>query len=558
MAKRWLRFVPLVSLMLLLAIVVACGSSESDDAGSTETGAGTTEAGGTTAATTDGEGSGGTLRIGMTAGNVPFPNTPPNEGFEGRRFVGYQIYDALYAYDLYQGDHVPTPQLNLAESVEISDDQLTWTFTLRQDVTFHDGTTFDAEDVIFNFRRVRDPDFEYYDATLAGSAGSAFLTIASWEMVDQYTVSITTVRPNAFLPYDLVYIYMASPEVVMEVGNDDYINHATGTGPFVMTEYIDGQVMELTANEDYFKGRPKLDQIILYPMPEPATRLAALQAGDVDWAELPPPDAVQQLESQGFQVSLKNYPHIIVYYANLVTSEPLQDLRVRQALAYAADREGVSTLINNVGEPIHQYFIESSAWYDPEWEGYDYNPEKAKELLAEAGYADGLSLRLAYPTGGSGNMFPGPMNEKLKQDFAAVGIDLELVPLEWNNIITAYREGFANPSWADYDLLYFSNAPLSPTFARAFVSDYIQPNGCCNPSNYSNSEVDALYAQAEASFDIEEQNAALAKLQSLAMQDVAAFGTVTDLNLRVMSPKVQGFIQSQSWFLDLTQIWMEE
>ncbi len=548
---------PLLSVMLLLAIVVACGSSDDEDPTGTSSVDGTTPAAGSDAPA-DGGGSGGTLRIGMTAGNLPFPNTPPNEGFEGRRFVGYQIYDALYAYDLYQGDHVPTPQLNLAEAVEVSDDQLTWTFTLRQDVIFHDGTTFDAEDVDFNFRRLRDPDFEFYDATLAATNSASFSTIQGWEVIDQYTIAITTVRPNAFLPYDLVYLYFASPEVVMEVGNDDYINYASGTGPFKMTEYIDGQVMELTANEDYFGGRPKLDQIILYPMPEPATRLAALQAGDIDWAELPPPDAVQQLEGQGFQVSLKNYPHIIAYYVNMVTSEPLQDLRVRQALSYAADREGASTLINNVGAPILQYFTEGHSWYDPEWEGYPYDPEMARQLLADAGYADGLELTLAYPTGGSGNMFPGPMNEKLKQDYAAVGITLELVPLEWNNIITAYREGFANPSWAEYDLLYFSNAPLAPTFARLFVTNYIQPNGCCNPSNYSNPEVDALYTEAESNFDVEQQNAILAELQSIAMQDVAAFGTITDLNLRVMSPAVKGFVQSQSWFLDLTQIWMEE
>lgn len=549
--KRWLRAAPFVPLLLLTAILVACGSSGPSATADGSTGTGTAGAGSSES------GSGGVLRIGMTAGNLPFPNTPPNEGFEGRRFVGYQIYDALYSFDLDQGDHVPTPQLNLAESVEISEDRLTWTFKLREDVTFHDGTTFDAEDVIFNLRRVRDPEFEYYDATLAGSAGSAFTTIKSWELIDQYTVAITTARPNAFLPYDLAYVYMASPEVVMQYGNNEYINHATGTGPFKMTRYVDGQVMELTANEEYFKGRPSLDQIILYPMPEPATRLAALQAGDIDWAELPPPDSVQQLEAQGFQVQMKHYPHIIAYYVNMVTSEPLQDLRVRQALAYAADREGVATLINNVGVPIHQYFVEDSVWYDPSWEGHHYDPERAKQLLAEAGYAGGLTLRLAYPTGGSGNMFPGPMNEKLKQDLAAVGVNLELVPLEWNNILTAYREGFANPSWSQYDLLYFSNAPLAPTFARVFVSDYIQPNGCCNPSNYSNPEVDALYREAEATFDVERQNELLAQVQSLAMQDVSIFGTVTDLNLRVMSPKVKGFVQPQSWFLDLTGVWVE-
>jgi peptide/nickel transport system substrate-binding protein len=386
LALRWVRTAPLALLALLLAVTAACGSSDDTTTGTaaTSTGADTT-----TAATSGASGSGGTLRIGMTAGNLPFPNTPPNEGFEGRRFVGNQIYDALFAYDLYQGDHVPTPQLALAESYEISEDQLTWTFSLRRDVKFHDGTEFNADAVIFNFNRLRNPDFEWYDGTLAAQSAGTFSTIASWEKVDDFTVAITTVRPNAFLPYDLVLIYFPSPDVVMRVGNNDYINHATGTGPFKMTRYVDGQVMELTANEDYWGGRPSLDKIILYPMPEPATRLAALQSGDIDWAELPPPDSVQLLENQGYQVSLKNYPHIIAYYVNLATSEPLQDLRVRQAMVHALDRDGTAALINNVGEPIYQYFVESSSWYDPSWEGYRYDPELARSLLADAGYGNG-------------------------------------------------------------------------------------------------------------------------------------------------------------------------
>jgi peptide/nickel transport system substrate-binding protein len=221
---------------------------------------------------------------------------------------------------------------------------------------------------------------------------------------------------------------------------------------------------------------PKLDRLELYPMPEPATRLAALQAGDIDWAELPPPDSVQMLESQGFTVSLKEYPHAITHQLNLLKA-PLDDLRVRQALAYAADREGASLLINNVGYPSTQYMYPGHPWFDDSWEGYYYDPERGVSAPREAGYAPGeLSLRMIYPTGGSGNMFPGPMSEKLQQDFAAVGINLELIPLEWNNIITAYREGFANPAWAEYDILYFSTAPLSPpNFARLFVTAFTPP-----------------------------------------------------------------------------------
>src|SRR5690606_3094328 len=198
----------------------------------------------------------------------------------------------------------------------MSEDQLTWTFKLREGVTFHDGTAFDAESVMFQFDRLTDPEFEFYDQTLAASNAANFSQIESYEMVDQYTISITTRSVYSFLPYDLVFLYFPSPAVIQEVGNDEYINHASGTGPFKVTKYIDGQVMELTANEEYWGGRPRLDKIELYAMPEPATRLAALQSGDVDWAEVPPPDSVQLLEGSGYQVLLKPYPHVITYQLN--------------------------------------------------------------------------------------------------------------------------------------------------------------------------------------------------------------------------------------------------
>lgn len=551
--KSW-RAVPLfLSALVVGALLLACGSSDDSESTSTPDDGGGDS---TAAATADTSGSGGVLRIGMTAGNLPFPNTPPNEGFEGRRFVGYQIYDGLYRWNVYQGDTVPEPELALAESVELSDDQLSWTFKLREDVTFHDGTTFDAEDVMFQFDRLRDEEFEWYDSSLAASNSSSFAQIESYEMVDQYTVVINTTQPYSFLPYDLAYVYFPSPEIVMEFGNDDYIQHATGTGPFMMTEYVDGQIMELTAFEDYWGGRPKIDKIELYPMPEPATRLAALQAGDIDWAELPPPDALELLEAQDFQVLLKEYPHVITYQLNTY-SGPLADVKVRQALNYATDREGTSTLINNVGFPASQYMYPGHPWYDENWEGYSYDPDKAMELLTEAGYADGLELSLIYPTGGSGNMFPGPMNEKLKQDFAAVGIELELIPIEWNNIITALRQGFAHPDWEDYDMSYISLAPVAPTGWRLYVGDYIPPESCCNQTGYANPVTDALYYEAAASFEKTEQDAILAEFQSTMMKDAPVLVTVHDLNFRALAPHVKGFVQPQSWFVSLSEVWID-
>ncbi|MEL6984535.1 MAG: ABC transporter substrate-binding protein, partial [Actinomycetota bacterium] len=388
--------------LLVLALVAsACGGSsdsgESTDAADVETG----EDGETTETTEgddgeggDAEGSGGTLRIGMTAGNIPFPGTPPNEGFEGRRFVGYQIYDALFRYNVEQGDEVPIPEPGLAESFEVSDDELTWTITLRQDVTFHDGATFDADAVIFNLDRISDESFEYYDADSANSNVSWLAQIESYEKTGDYEVSFTTGTPYAWLPYDLSFVYFASPDAVM-ANPDDYLDNATGTGPFKMVEYVDGQLMVLEAFDDYYRGRPALDSIELYPMPEPATRLAALQAGDIDWAELPPPDAVAQLEASGFQVFLKEYPHVITYQLN-VQKPPFDDVRVRQALNYAVDREGTSALINDVGYPATQYLYEGHPWYDEDWEGYPYDPERAIELLAEAGVEEGLEFNIAY------------------------------------------------------------------------------------------------------------------------------------------------------------------
>lgn len=554
MSIRLGRVLPLLLSLLVMAALVACGSDSEDDSTPGGT-SGTSDSGAT--ATAD-SGTGGVLRVAMSAGNVPIPDQFLTEGGEGIRFVGVNIYDALLNWDTAQGDTPPAPIPGLAESWDVGEDNLTWTFHLRQGVKFHDGTDFNADAVVFALDRLLNPDFEYYQQSQAAAGAGTTAQIASYEKVDDFTVQIVTKKPWAFFTYDAAQLRIPSPTAVQTYGTDAYAQNPVGTGPFKVDVYTEGQVMELIPNEDYWGNKPKLERLILLPMPEPATRLAALQAGEVDWAEVPPPDSVQQLEAAGFNVLLKGYPHIITYMPNLYRA-PMDDIKVREAIAYGMDREGMMAIINNVGIPADQYFYEGHPWRDETFEGFSYDPERARAALAEAGYADGLEITVAHPTGGSGNMFPGPMNEKFQQDMAAIGIEVTLAPLEWNTILSMYRAGFGNAEWAEYDMLYFSPNKQAPMFAFApYLTERIPPAGCCNPMGYSSEEADAIMQEAAATFEFEAQNELLKQFQGTFIRDIASIPVTHDLNLRVLSPAVKGWIQPQSWWGDFTSVWVEE
>lgn len=554
--RRLLKRSPLFAMGMVAAWQAACGgsSSESGSPGSSS-GGGTVAAPESSLRTFNEDGRGGTLRVGMTASNIPIPNTPVTEGGEGNRFVGRNIYNGLI-HENVSTNNWPTLEPGLAETWSMAPDQVTWTFNLRKGVKFHDGSDFNAEAVAFQWRRVADRDFEFYDSVLAGQISSTIRMIKNITASDEYTVKLETKAPYAFLFYDLIQFYIPSMAAIRKYGNKEYPKYAAGTGPFRITKYVDGQVMEMAPNETYWRGKPKLDKLVIMPMPEPATRLAALQAGDVDWAELPPPDALRQLRASNFQIVMGPYPHVNTYWLNLLEG-PLTDVRIRQAINYAIDKPGTAALINGVGMPAAQLVPEGHPWYDPAYEGYSYNAERAKQLLSEAG-ASGLKLKLLYPSGGSGNMFPGPMNEKMQADFRAVGIDLEIVPTEWETIRSMRTKGFGAPEMKGYHILHNSWSTNNPSFSLTpFLTSSIPPAGVGNGGGYKSPKADELWTKASQTFDEAEQNKLLREMQSTVMKDAAVLNTLHDLNLRVFSPKVQGFVQPQSWSVDLTQVWVK-
>jgi peptide/nickel transport system substrate-binding protein len=535
----WPALRTLVALLAVAALTSSCMST-----------AGGTPVGGS-------NGTGGTLRIAMSASNIPFPATPPDQGYEGYRFVGNNIYDGLTKYNLNQSATIPTPQPALATSWSLSPNRLTWTFHLRQGVTFQDGTPFNADAVIFQLNRENNPKFRYYDTLSAPRAATYLLFFKSWHKIDNYTVSITTTKPYAWLLYDLAHIYFPSPSVVRKYGNANYNQHATGTGPFIMTKYIDGQVMELSANDHYWGGRPKLNKIVLYPQPVAASRLAMLQSNGVDWAEVPSPDALSQLKSQGYQVFMGKYPHGIMPRFNLFRAPFKGNVKLRQALNYALNRQGTAALINNVGYPAKQYVYPGHPTYDPNFAGYTYDPQKARQLLAQAGYKPGqLHLRFAYPTGGSGNMFPDPMMQQLQADFKAIGVDVTLMPMEWSTILSIGLTGLNSPQWSNIDILWSS--PAAGQEPDGYLLNFLcnrpgnQPNatGLCNPA------IDQNYLAASGAFDPQKSNMYLQQMMDAAVKDADFLFWMHDLNLRVMSPRVHGYVQPKSWWVDFTKIWV--
>jgi peptide/nickel transport system substrate-binding protein len=446
-----------------------------------------------------------------------------------------------------------------------ADDPTKWIFKLRRDVKFHDGTDFNADAVLWNWDAIKNKDAPQYDPTQAGLVSARITVMKSWRKLDDYTVEFTTTRPSSFVPYQVVYVFYVSPSQWEKVGRDwrALANSPAGTGPFKLARLVPRERAELEPNRDYWdkKRVPMADRVVLLPMPEATTRLAALRSGQVDWLEVPPPDAIPGLRQAGFQIMLRPYPHNWTYTLALARP-PWDNKLVRQAANYAIDREGIcqsllnGTCIAAVGEvyPGHP-------WFGNPKQRYEYNPAKARELLKQAGY-DGKDKRvktsMLISTSGSGQMLPLPMNEFVQENLREVGIDLELVTIEWNALTQRGRQGLQHPDntqLGGMNISYNFQEPQS-AFVRFFHSTSVPPVGS-NRMPYINPEMDRLIEAAEQEFDLGKQDQILAQAHEIIVDDAPWVFIVHDLNPRAMSRKVKGFVQPQSWFVDLTLPWVE-
>jgi ABC-type transport system substrate-binding protein len=503
---------------------------------------------------------GGTLTIGMTASDIPYTGGQPDQGGEGFRFVGYQIYDALILWDLSRGDRLPPLVPGLAESWEVrKDDPTRWVFKLRRGVKFHDGSPFNAEAVLFTFESIKNKEAPHFDPAGSRNVSFRLALLKSIKKLDDYTVEFETTRPTSFVPYQVVFMMIVSPSQWEKVGRDwrKFAERPSGTGPFRVTRFVPRERLELEANRGYWDGKriPKVDKVVLRPMPEPTTRLSALRTGEVDWIEVPPPDAIPQLQAAGFQIVTGPYPHNWTHTLRL-DAAPWNNKLLRKAANYAIDREGIcKALLNGICIPATGVVYRGHPWFGQPKETYTYDPAKAKALVKQAGFGDGKRVKATHliSTGGSGQMLPLQMNELIQKDLREVGIDLELQPIEWNALLARWRAGFHTPENQGLNAWNISWTFDNPWmgFGRFFHSKSVVPVSV-NTMPYINPEVDKLLEQAEAAFDLKDQDRILSKVHEVIVDDAPWIFIVHDLNARGMNKRVKGFVQPQSWFVDLT------
>jgi peptide/nickel transport system substrate-binding protein len=504
------------------------------------------------------------LRIAMTASDIPTTTGMPNNGFEGMRFLGYPIFEGLVQWDLTSTTQRAGIIPALAERWEQDpSDGKIWTFHLRQGVRFHDGTPFNADAVIWNLDRYFKNDSPQFEAQGAGISRARAPLVGSYRKVDDATVQITTTQVASYFPYMAVYLLFTAPSSFEKAGRDwskVASLPAAGTGPFKITRVAPREAVDLARYDGYWDpGRmAKVDRVRLLPVPEANARVAALRSGQVDWIEVPAPDAIPSLKQAGFTITTGSYPHVWPYIYNMGAKDsPLRDVRVRQALNYCIDRAGIVELLNGTAEPATGWLNDRDPNFGVPKNRYAFDAAKGKALLAEAGFGDAkpLSLKVMISSSGSGQMLPMPMNEYLQENLKqACNVDLSFNVVEWQVLLNASRLLPDTPSLQGSMALNVSSPSSdAAVMARYFAGDRFPPNGFNFP-NWKDDAFDAALKALAETTDAKVIDAQTKIAHERLVDNPPWLFVVHDLNPRGMSKRIHGFVSPQSWFVDLTRV----
>ena len=496
----------------------------------------------------------GVLKVAMTAGDIPFTIGNPDQGFEGYRFVGLNLYEALINWDLSKSDQASTLKPGLATKWHVDpDNHKRWLFTIRQGVTWHDGCPLTADDIVWNFGRF-DQSKPQFNATQYALTRSYLPNYDSIEKVDDNTVAINTKVVSSVFPYSISYVLMIS-RCRAEALNYDWAKFAaqpSGTGPYRFDSIVPHERLELVPNKEYWdKARiPKQDRLVLLPMPEASTRTAALLSGQVNFVEAPSPDAIPRLKSDGMTIVTNIYPHNWAYQLNFVQG-PFTELKVRQAANYALNRADFVELLGGVA-------IEGAAEYPPGMPlygkplSYKHDLAKAKSLLKDA-KCEPCKITLAISTSGSGQMQPLPMNELVKAQLEEAGVQVTLQTMDWNALLAMARAGVQDsPNVNGINISRQLQDPVNG-LTRFLTKQEWAPAGS-NWGHFYDPAIEAEVNRAFEEFDVEKRDAILTNLHEKMVEQAVMLWVVHDLNPRALSPKVHGFVQAQSWFQDLTPV----
>jgi len=521
-----------------------------------------------------------TLRIAMTAADIPRTLGQPDQGFEGNRFTGIPMYDALTHWDLSKTDapSVLIPGLATSWAVDAKD-KTKWVFKLRPGVKFHDGSPLNADAVVWNVRKVLDKSAPHFDASQVGVTTSRMPTLREARKIDDLTVELTTSEPDSFLPLNLTNLFMASPThweaklKAVPAGVTDaaerakqawgaFAADASGSGPFRMTRFVPRERLEMAANKGYWdpKRVPKIDKVVMVPMPEANARTAALLSNQVDWIEAPAPDAMPTISQRGYKMYFNPQPHVWPWQLSFAEGSPWLDKRVRHAANLCVDRTALLKLLGGMmGVPKGTVPPGHPWWGNPKFD-IRYDPTEARRLMAEAGHsaAKPLKVKVQISASGSGQMQPLPMNEAVQQSLKGCFFDVQFDVIEWNTLFTNWRKGAKDPSANGANATNVSFATMDPFFAMVrFSSTKAYPPTSNNWGYYGNAEIDKLIADARTTFDDKGRDVALSKLHARIVEDAPFVWIAHDVGPRAMNAKVKNVVQPKSWFIDIATMSMD-
>ena len=455
------------------------------------------------------EGLSGTLRVAV---DRDVENLDPNFAKQIiAETFSQAVFDSLITFS-YEGDFIPL----LASEFAFTSDT-TLEFWLREGITFHNGETFDARSVTTSVARMQDED-----------EGSHlirnFASIVDVEVVDDYHVIMHLSGPDAQLLHALTRLPMVPPDHYAEVGQAEFAQNPIGSGPFKFVEYVIDSHTIFEANPDYWdgspKGKPLVAEVIMRVIPEPTTRVSELVTGGVDLIAAVPLDQRSVVADAG--MTNISYADGRVAVARINSSnigvsaeaaegesargyEALTDVRVRQALNYAVDRQTIiDALLGGTATPLGQPFVPGGFGYNPDNEAYPYDPDKARELLAAAGYGDGLNIKLTAQ-----NTILSDVLTALVDYFADVGVTAELEVIE---------PGLGNQRLlaGDYDPLFMSTWYPAETFFHFLIRCEGLISTYCNP------DLEPLLLEEKQTLDIGERNQIIWQITDVLREEAPA------------------------------------
>jgi peptide/nickel transport system substrate-binding protein len=482
--------------------------------------------------------SGSTLTIVMAHDAVGLDPQAVEDNSAG--FVMATIFDQLLEYR--PGTVTVGP--GLATSYTVSNGGKTYTFTLRKGVRFQDGTPFNATALVQDLDRLLNPRNKYYVLKEPGVESFIRFTyglVTSYTAVNKDTVRITLSRPFAPFPASLAMVWsgVMSPAAVRKYGALGVLQHPVGTGPYRFVEWVKNDHITVEANPYYWGPKPHIQRIIFQIVPEGSVRLLKLQRGEAQIdADVTTRDYQAALHTRGIKV-LSQVGQAINGIGMTVDVKPLNDKRVRQALNYAVDRRALAKfLFKGLGTPMNSYLPPSVSGYDASLPGYPYNPTKARQLLAAAGYPRGFTITLlAYTNPRGYNPAGGDLAVAVQQYLKAIGVKANIKIMDFVAFLHKVRSG-------TYHGLFMTgwsgdNGDPDDFLYVLFSSDQI-PVG--NNAHLRDTHLDSLLRQARETSDPAQRTRLYRQAQRILNDDAPwIMGTYTSL-VRLTTSNVHGYL----------------